>query len=484
MEPSQEKNTCITLPEDVSWIIGRLQRQGYDAYAVGGCVRDCMLGRKPQDWDITTSARPFQVKALFDRTIDTGIEHGTVTVMRHHVGYEVTTYRIDGEYEDGRHPKAVEFTGNLSLDLERRDFTINAMAYNDQDGLVDIFGGMEDLRRGVIRCVGDPGDRFDEDALRMLRAVRFSGQLGFEIDPATREAILERVDKLHRISAERIRVEMTKLLVSQGAGQFREVYRTGMTTIFLPEFDVTMDCDQRNLHHIYTVGEHSIRSVEIMNSFFEKEKLRRLPALSDEARERILRTARELSDKQHVVLAVTMLLHDIAKPVVMTVDEDGVGHFKGHPEEGAQMARGILRRLTFDNETVDQVKRLIRYHDYRFGEKESSVRRGASRIGADLFEMEMLVFYADVLAQNPEKMPPKLERLDQTWMNYEKIVLAGQALSVRDLAVTGRDLIAAGVTPGPGLGEILGEMLELVLDQPEYNKKEKLLTWLTQRQKR
>lgn len=271
----------MRLPRSVVEIIDRLESLGYEAYAVGGCVRDTLLGREPEDWDITTSAKPEAVKKAFDRTIDTGIEHGTVTVMKNHVGYEVTTYRIDGEYEDNRHPKQVSFTGNLVDDLERRDFTINAMAYNPKTGLVDAFDGTSDLKRRIIRCVGDPDKRFDEDALRMLRAVRFSGQLQFTIEEKTRQAIVERAEHLQNISAERIRVEMTKLLISKDSGQLREAVDTGMTAYFLPELDRMMTFEQKNPHHIYTVGEHSIVSVEVMNCFLRQKNAEAVESLTE-----------------------------------------------------------------------------------------------------------------------------------------------------------------------------------------------------------
>ncbi len=465
----------MTLPDDVSHIILTLEEKGYEAYAVGGCVRDAMLGREPEDWDITTSARPVTIKETFPRTIDTGIQHGTVTVMYHHVGYEVTTYRIDGEYEDGRHPKDVEFTTNLKMDLERRDFTINAMAYNDTVGLVDEFEGIEDLHRHVIRCVGDAGQRFDEDALRMLRAVRFSGQLGFTIEEQTRQAIVERASHLDKISAERIRVEMTKLLISPGAGQIREAIDTGMTSVFLPELDRMMGCEQCNPHHIFTVGEHSIRSVEIMNEFFDETALKQLTLLQDASREKIYQVTSMLSKKQHIMLVVTMLLHDVGKPDTKTIDSDGMGHFKGHPQVSETIARQILRRLTFDNETTDTVKRLIRWHDYRFEATPKHVRRAASRIGRDIMWMELLVQYADILAQNPTMAQEKLDRVDQAWKLFTQIEEARQPLAIKDLAVSGADLIAAGMQPGPQLGQTLQSLLEKVIEEPSLNNKEQLL---------
>ena len=465
----------MILPKNVSYIISKLEQAGFEAYAVGGCVRDTLLDRKPQDWDITTSAKPLQIKELFKKTIDTGIQHGTVTVMLDHVGYEVTTYRIDGEYEDNRHPKKVEFTDNLKLDLERRDFT---MAYNDNRGLVDEFWGIKDLKDGIIRCVGDAGQRFDEDALRMLRAVRFAGQLGFAIEEKTREAIVERADHLKNISAERIRVELTKLLVSKEAGRIRDAYKTGMTKYFLPELDAAMQTEQKNPHHIYTVGEHSICGIELMNCFFGITSDKKI---YDKIPENVLETAKKLAakmdKKQQTVLCMTMLLHDIAKPAVMTVDEKGIGHFIGHPAQ-SEMAKKIMRRLTFDNDSISKACRLIRFHDYRMEDKSRAFRRAVSKIGADIMDMLFLVEYADVLAQSDMQRDEKLAKIDAGVKRFEYIMANAQPLSIKDLAVTGSDLIAAGVKPGPKMGEILKAMLDKVLDEPELNTKDGLLNYL------
>lgn len=312
----------IVLPEKVTYIIDTLTQHGFEAYAVGGCVRDTMLGRIPMDWDITTSAKPEQVKELFRHTIDTGIQHGTVTVMLEHEGFEVTTYRIDGEYEDARHPKEVQFTSNLLEDLKRRDFTINAMAYNDKDGLVDAFDGVGDLERGVIRCVGAAVERFTEDALRMLRAVRFGAQLGFSIEDETREAIVSLAPNIAKVSAERIQIEMVKLLTSGHPELLRTAYETGLTAVFLPEFDEMMKTPQNNPHHCYSVGEHTLHAL--------------------------------MEIQPDKVARITMLLHDVAKPMCRTTDEHGVDHFYGHPQEGSLVARKILRRLKFDNDTTDR----------------------------------------------------------------------------------------------------------------------------------
>lgn len=469
----------INLPKDVSFIIHILEKAGYEAYAVGGCVRDTLLGREPQDWDITTSAKPEQIKALFYKTIDTGIQHGTVTVMLHKVGYEVTTYRIDGEYEDNRHPKSVEFTQNLTLDLERRDFTINAMAYNTKDGLVDAFEGIQDLKDHKIRCVGDPGARFDEDALRMLRAVRFSGQLGFRIQESTRNAIVERAENLKNISAERIRVELTKLLLAKDAGQIREAYRTGMTGIFLPEFDKMMEVDQKNPHHIYTVGEHSIRSVEIMNFFFglkmEPWKGAKIP---DEVLAQAQEFTRTMTDKEHTILCLTMLLHDIGKPDAMTVDEKGVGHFYGHPQAGEKIVGKILKRLTYDNETVSMVKRLVYWHDYQYGGNLKSMRKALAKMGRDMMPYLFLVQYCDILAQNPATFPEKLERVNHAIALWKEVLSSKAPLQLKDLEITGKDLMAMGIKPGPQIGRILQSVLEYTLEYPEKNQKEMLLEWV------
>ncbi len=246
----------IQLPDQVNKIIDTLEEAGYEAYAVGGCVRDSLLGRTPDDWDITTSAKPEDCKRLFPRTVDTGIKHGTVTVLLGGEGFEVTTYRIDGVYEDGRHPREVTFTASLKEDLRRRDFTVNAMAYNERSGLVDIYGGMQDIKNRVIRCVGDAWERFDEDALRMLRAVRFSAQLGYRIDEKTREAVKAMAPNLQKISAERIQAELVKLVTSPHPDDLRTAYELGITAQILPEFDLCMETPQRHKHHCYDVGEH------------------------------------------------------------------------------------------------------------------------------------------------------------------------------------------------------------------------------------
>lgn len=433
----------IQLPGKVKCIIDTLEEAGFEAYAVGGCVRDSILGRKPEDWDITTSASPWQVKQLFPVTVDTGIKHGTVTVLIGHEGFEVTTYRIDGEYEDRRHPKEVVFTPDLLEDLKRRDFTINAMAYNEKKGLVDAFGGAGDLEQGRIRCVGNPTDRFTEDALRLMRAVRFAAQLGFSIEEHTKAAIPPLAGNLSDISAERIQVELVKLLVSGHPEELRTLYETGMTRVFFPEFDEMMATPQNNLHHCYNVGDHTIAALGYVRA-----------------------------DK---ALRLTMLLHDIAKPVCKSVDEEGIYHFYGHPERGAQMAKEILQRLKFDNNTIGKVTALIRWHDHRPKLEEASVRRAIHRVGPEQYPALFEVKYADTMAKNQYKREEKLAYLAEYRRIYQEILEKKQCLGLKDLAVNGKDLIQLGIEPGKELGTTLEQLLGHVLDHPEDNTKEVLL---------
>lgn len=434
----------LWIPPKVSEILDILHSHGYEAYVVGGCVRDSILARTPDDWDITTSAKPEEVKKLFRRTVDTGLQHGTVTVLLGNDGYEVTTYRLDGEYEDSRHPKEVTFTSSLEEDLKRRDFTINAMAYHPKEGIVDLFHGMDDIQNKVIRCVGDPLERFHEDALRIMRAVRFSAQLGFEIEEETKAGISRLTQNLRNVSAERIQAELVKLLVSPHPDYLRVAYETGITKEFLPEFDRCMETEQNTPYHCFTVGEHILHSL----LYVEADK----------------------------VLRLTMLLHDIAKPVMKTTDENGRDHFKMHAVKSEEMSKQILRRLKFDNDTIMQVSHLIRYHDDRPEGQMKSVRRAVNRIGEELFPLYLKVQKADMLAQSEYRRDEKIARQESVKACYEEMLKQNQCVSLKTLAVTGRDLIQAGYKPGPELGEILNRLLEHVLDVPEDNTKEKLMS--------
>ena len=430
----------ITLPRKVLMIINNLQLHGYEAFAVGGCVRDSILARRPEDWDITTSAKPEEIKRLFRRTVDTGIEHGTVTVMIGKDSYEVTTYRVDGAYEDGRHPKEVRFTSRLEEDLQRRDFTINAMAYNDDVRLVDVFGGMKDLNHHLIRCVGDPRERFSEDALRILRAVRFSAQLNFPIEPDTAEAIKELAPTLEKISAERIQAELVKLLVSPHPERIRDAYELGITKVILPEWDAMAGVEQNTPHHRYDVAEHTIRAMKYV--------------------------------KRDKILRLTMLFHDMGKPSTKTTDENGRDHFKGHALVSEEIARKVLRRLKFDNETVKTVTRLVCYHDYRMEATPKNVRRAMNRIGVELFPYYLAVRMADAKAQSPYRRREKIENIVAVRKLYQEALLEEDCVTLRQLAVSGRDLMDLGMNPGREIGSMLSELLEYVIDDPKRNEKE------------
>lgn len=434
----------IQLPENVKFIIQTITEAGYEAFAVGGCIRDSILGREPEDWDITTSATPLQIKELFRRTIDTGIAHGTVTVMLDKEGFEVTTYRIDGEYEDSRHPKEVTFTASLKEDLRRRDFTINAMAYNDEVGLVDIFDGKKDIERKMIRCVGNPIERFTEDALRMMRAVRFSAQLDYEIEEQTKKAICKLAPNLVNISAERIQTELVKLVISPHPEKLLVAYETDITKVILPEFDACMKTRQKNPYHCYNVGEHTIKSMEAVRA-----------------------------DK---VLRLAMLFHDFGKPVKWTTDENGIDHFYGHPEISEEMTRQILRRLKFDNETLRIVTALVKFHDMDINPAAKSIRRSILKTGEDIFPLLLEVKRADMEAQSSFSYEKKLELLQAINKAYEEVLEAEQCVSLKTLAVTGRDLMQKlNMPPGKEIGEILKQLLDYVIEEPAHNQKELLL---------
>lgn len=438
----------IILPKPVKMIIDILEKNGYEGFAVGGCVRDVMLGREPKDWDITTNAHPTEVKKLFNRTIDTGIKHGTVTVMINHVGYEVTTYRIDGDYEDGRHPNSVEFTSNLLEDLKRRDFTINAMAYNDSRGLVDAFGGLEDLKKGIIRCVGSPKERFTEDALRIMRAVRFAAQLGFVIEENTARAVRELADNLQQISMERIQAELHRLILSDNPHMIRDAYRLGITKVVLPEFDTMMETGQNSPYHCYNVGEHTIRVMEYVRN------------------DRYLRWA--------------ALLHDVGKPQKHTVDVQGIDHFHGHEEVGGDMAKKILKRLRMDNKTIDTVSKLVKYHDYPLTPDGRSLRHSISVIGKDIYPLFLELRRGDLAGKNDYSKELNAKIFDEIDIIYEEICRTNCPVSIGELAVNGKDLIEAGVPKGKAIGDILDKLLEMVLDEPERNNREYLLEQVIQ----
>mgnify|MGYP004642009933 CR=1 FL=1 len=452
----------IEIPAGAAYILQQLNKHGYEAYIVGGCVRDSLLGKTPNDWDITTSAKPEEVKRIFTKTIDTGIQHGTVTVLvdrailddgsgvpaRHtDYAFEVTTYRVDGEYKDHRRPETVCFTASLEEDLKRRDFTINAMAYNPEQGVIDIFGGQEDLKAGIIRCVGCASERFDEDALRILRAVRFAAQLDFVIEAKTREAMHNQARFLKDISAERICTELTKLLVSDHPERLEEAYELGLTHVFLPEFDTMMQTPQNNQYHLYDVGHHTLKVMQAV------------PATT--------------------VLRYTALFHDIGKPKCKTTDANGVDHFYGHPEASAKLAESIMRRLKMDNDTIGQVRRLVRNHDYGLSGKGpgiKSFRKFVAQLGPEYFEDYLAIRKGDMAGQSDCNLEQRKYVIAHMQEMYTEIMEQKQCLKISELAVGGRDLIAAGIKPGPQMGRILHALFDRVLEAPELNTRDQLLT--------
>lgn len=459
----------IDMPIGARFIIEQLNDAGYEAYIVGGCVRDSILGKVPNDWDITTSATPYQVKEIFRRTVDTGIQHGTVTVLvdknivakgkPEHGGvyaFEVTTYRVDGEYEDHRRPNSVEFTTSLEEDLKRRDFTINAMAYNDIDGVIDIFGGIDDLNNHVVRCVGNPSDRFDEDALRILRAVRFAAQLGFEIDDATRNAMSEQAEFLKNISAERIQVELTKLITSDNPGRLVEAYELGLTKIILPEFDAMMQTQQNNPYHKYTVGIHTIKVMENV----PKDTAYRYAAL----------------------------FHDAGKPVCKTTGADGVDHFYGHQKVSEKMSKDIMRRLKMDNATIDRVARIVLYHDYGIDGQDDATnikafRRFVAKMGLENMPDFFVIRRADMAGQSDYDLEHRTKCIVTMEQLYATIRDEEHCLKISDLAIDGKALMELGMKPGRDMGDMLKFLLEIVLDSPELNQKDILVAAVEHRLK-
>ena len=394
----------IELPKDVRHIINVLMENGYEAYAVGGCVRDSILGRTPGDWDITTSALPMQVKALFRRTIDTGIQHGTVTVMLGKNGYEVTTYRIDGKYEDSRHPKSVEFTSNLVEDLKRRDFTINAMAYNDEHGIVDAFDGMGDLKRKIIRCVGKAHDRFDEDALRILRAVRFSAQLGFDIEDDTAKAAKELAPTLVKISRERIHTVLNKLLLSDNPDYFSVVYDLGVMKIIIPELE--------------NIDAHKLDRI------------------------------------QHFIKKTRAVLPERYAALLSCVDADTAGR--------------ILKGLKLDNATISMAAKLVKYYNMNPVVSEAAVRHYINEVGEN-DALRIVDFNISICGSE----------LNKGYTDMKKICVMvkerGDCTELRNLKISGRDLMEAGFPAGKQLGEILQKLLCEVLDNPKFNEYNYLL---------
>jgi tRNA nucleotidyltransferase (CCA-adding enzyme) len=439
------KNVPIVIPDDVTYTIETLENDGFEAFIVGGCVRDSILGRTPKDWDITTNALPLDVLNIFKNlgfnVIETGLKHGTVTVMINHVGYEITTYRIDGEYEDSRHPSEVKFVTDIKKDLARRDFTINAMAYNFEKGLVDPFNGLEDLNNKVINCVGNSIARFNEDALRMLRAVRFSAQLGFYIDKTVILGICRTYENLKNISMERIREELNKILLSD-SNRIYDLISFYLIDCFIPEIKTLEDFEQNNPYHNLNLLDHTLKSVQL------------------------------IENELHLKLA--MLFHDFGKVKTQTTDENGISHYYEHPSVSVEIASMILDRMKYDNDTKDKVLMLIGYHDCNLDSRKA-IKRALNKMGEDLLIDLIKVKWADILAQNPVYAKERLIKLVETENILNEIINQKECFSVKDLAINGKDLIKLGYRQGREIGYTLNELLKMVMEDNNLNTKEKLI---------
>lgn len=429
------------IPREVCAVLQTLERAGHEAYIVGGCVRDILMGKAPHDWDVTTSALPEETMALFDHfAIPTGLRHGTVTVRSGETACEVTTFRTDGDYPDHRHPAAVTFTRSLREDLQRRDLTVNAMAMDVHGTLHDPFGGQADIRRRVLRCVGEPERRFQEDALRILRTLRFSATLGFAIDADTHRSLRERRDDLRYVAAERVREELTKLLC--GAEVLRVLLEDPQVLgVVLPEILPCVGFDQHNRHHCYDVWGHTAHAV-----------------------------AAAPSDP---VLRWAMLLHDLGKPSCFTLDDRGVGHFHGHHRPSAEMAETVCRRLRFDRAAAQQICMLVRYHDRPIPLTERAIRRAMNQLGVEGLRQLCAVKRADNLAQHPDYRGRQRE-INEGEAIMDELLRKDACFSLKQLAVNGWDMAALGLE-GPAIGQMLQTLLEAVMDGAADNDRDALL---------
>lgn len=424
----------ITIPKKVSYIINKLESNGYEAFAVGGCVRDSLLGVEPKDWDITTSAKPSEIKKCFDgyQLIDIGEQHGTIGVVIDGENYEVTTYRIDGDYADNRHPEEVTFTDNIELDLSRRDFTVNAMAYNDTRGLVDPFNGETDVKYKALRCVGDADTRFSEDALRILRALRFASVYNFSIENKTASSILKNRARLSKIAVERVSSEFIKFLCGGNVNFLLRRYKD-VIAVFIPEIVATFDSEQNTPHHNRTVWKHTTAAVAAIEP------------------DPLLRTV--------------MLLHDIGKPLALRTDSKGRDHFKGHNHFSAVLAKNLLGRLKLPTKFIEDTVTLIEYHDVRFTDNKKQIKHVLNSIGEDNFRRLIKVQCADIAAQSRYKREIKLYNMELCEKAFEEIILNNECYNLKDLNINGSDLIHLGITNGKTIGRILQLLLDSVIDE-------------------
>lgn len=439
----------VKIPSQVDSILQILTQSGFEAYVVGGCVRDSLLGMEPKDWDVTTSAPPQEIECALSgfRIIETGLKHGTVTVLSSGLPVEVTAFRIDGAYSDGRHPDEVRFTRNLREDLARRDFTVNALACGRDGAIVDCFGGRDDLEHKLIRCVGDPDRRFREDGLRILRALRFSSVLGFSVEPATAESLLKNRGLLDLIAKERIGSEFLRLLCGASAAPVLREFREAIAQ-FIPEIRESFDFAQNNPHHVFDVWEHTLQTVAAV--------------------------------EPDPILRLAMFLHDLGKPRCYTVDEKGVGHFYGHAEESALLAEPILNRLRLDRHTIRDVTLLVRWHDIPVAPDEAILRRRLNRFGERNLRRLLKLRVADTMAKSPAHRG-ELDKLQAIEMILDRILAEGQCFTLKNLAINGKDLTEIGIPSGPETGEILKILLNAVIEGSCVNRRADLMEYAKRR---
>lgn len=435
----------IDAPGGVLELLDILESEGYEAYIVGGCVRDTFLGRAPHDWDICTSALPESVVSLLRcsdiKTIETGIQHGTVTACLHDGSYEITTFRLDGEYSDNRRPDRVEFVDDVREDLSRRDFTINAMAYSDADGLIDPWGGYGDLDAKLIRCVGNPNDRFGEDALRIMRALRFASTYGFKIEEETAAAIHRNKELLKNISAERIQTELCKMLCGKGVLDILLEYKDVMAVI-IPELGPCIGFNQNNPYHIYDVYDHIAHAVANYKG-------------------------------NDISIKMALLLHDIGKPECYTEDERG-GHFYCHGAFSKFYAEKIMDHLKFDNKTRGEVIDLVQYHDSDIYPGVRTVRRWLNKIGPEMLDKLIHVKIADIYAHSEKNLEQMRDNVLFVKLIAKDIVAQQQCFQLKDLAVNGHDIVSLGYE-GPVVGKVLKHLLNAVMDEAVENSKDTLM---------
>lgn len=433
----------IQIPPHAERILTLLNQAGYKAYVVGGCVRDALLSRTPKDWDICTSALPDEMERVFQgfRVVETGLKHGTLTVVLDGIPYEITTFRVDGAYTDHRHPDGVTFVTDVREDLARRDFTVNAMAYHPVEGLIDAFGGQEDLQRKVIRCVGQPEERFREDALRILRALRFASVYGFTIDEETAKATHKLKETLNLVAAERIRAELGKLLCGQGCGDILRAYRDILGQI-LPQLIPMFDFPQCTPYHRFDVWEHTVRSVE------------NVPATE--------------------VLRFAMLLHDAGKPATFTRDESGVGHFCGHAACSEKIAEAVMTRLRMDKATAQRVILLVKHHDIDLSTDGRLLKRRLNQFGEEALRQLIDVQEADQLAKGTCDRAEIRASAAALRQALDALLASAPCFTLKDLAVNGRDIAALGAK-GSAIGDVLQHLLSCVMDDVLPNEKDSLL---------